>query len=170
MEVTRVSQFYNKLACAEMPISTMQFYIVSLDSIPIHTWLSVKSSGKYAVKKVNSRPFEGGNSIIHCISLDVHRPTERRLNYYVLCALLKASLHFILLSWYTRRINNLSNPCRLTSQLADEEAKREKWLKENIRRRHNYFPFVFNLLRLLGEEEKLQPLIDLAKVPLKKAD
>merc|ERR1711933_501923 len=41
----------------------------------------------------------------------------------------------------------------LNDLIKDEEIKRLKWKNENIRRRHNYFPFILNLIGMLGKKE-----------------
>ena len=60
--------------------------------------------------------------------------------------------------------------CRLKQRLATEDAKHAMWHAENARRKHNYFPFVFNLLRILGEENQLQSLIKIAETKPKPQD
>merc|ERR1712032_1108317 len=51
----------------------------------------------------------------------------------------------------------------LDDLIKNEEQKRIKWKNENIRRRHNYFPFILNLIRILGEKKVLRSLTDKAK-------
>ena len=48
-------------------------------------------------------------------------------------------------------------------KIMEEEELRKKWHKENIRRRHNYLPFIVELLKQLASTEQLIPVYERAK-------
>jgi ubiquitin carboxyl-terminal hydrolase L5 len=52
---------------------------------------------------------------------------------------------------------------QLRGKLAAEDEKFKGWKEENIRRKHNYVPFIMNLLTKLGEKGHLGTLLDQAE-------
>lgn len=54
----------------------------------------------------------------------------------------------------------------LQALITDEEEKMQQYKLENNRRRHNYIPFIVELLKILAKEGKLVPLVREAKQKL----
>ncbi|XP_041374468.1 ubiquitin carboxyl-terminal hydrolase isozyme L5-like [Gigantopelta aegis] len=52
---------------------------------------------------------------------------------------------------------------RLTCLIQEEDQKMKRYKAENIRRRHNYLPFIMELLKILAKEGKLMTLVEKAK-------
>ncbi|XXQ30609.1 Ubiquitin carboxyl-terminal hydrolase [Plasmodiophora brassicae] len=52
---------------------------------------------------------------------------------------------------------------QLKDTIVEEKRKFERWHNENMRRKHNYIPFVFNLLRQLADKDLLTGLVDRAR-------
>ncbi|CAJ0575359.1 unnamed protein product, partial [Mesorhabditis spiculigera] len=52
-----------------------------------------------------------------------------------------------------------SEVARLIDELQQENKRQARWILENRRRRHNYIPFIVDLLRTLAREDKLVPLV-----------
>ncbi|GLI62919.1 ubiquitin carboxyl-terminal hydrolase [Volvox africanus] len=48
----------------------------------------------------------------------------------------------------------------LQEALAIEQAKHRAWRDENVRRKHNYLPFLFNLLKLMASRGELMQLVE----------
>mmetsp|Transcript_42828 Transcript_42828/g.67138 ORF Transcript_42828/g.67138 Transcript_42828/m.67138 type:complete len:113 (+) Transcript_42828:275-613(+) len=64
-------------------------------------------------------------------------------------------------------LHNLLSTSKMTlgdlrAALAEEDDKVARFRKENARRKHNFIPFIIQLLRGLAKKKKLGPLIDSA--------
>lgn len=112
--------------------------------------------------------------------IDVVRPIiEKRMQKYS-----EGEIHFNLMAIvsdrqmiYQKQIDKLLNAdenametddkqteiARLRSLIEDEVVKRKRYRVENIRRKHNYLPFIVELLKMLGEQGQLTPLYEKAK-------
>nr|ADF43187.1 UBCH1m [Chlamydomonas reinhardtii] len=53
----------------------------------------------------------------------------------------------------------------LQEALAAEQAKHRTWHEENVRRKHNYVPFLFQLLKLMAARGQMGPLLERARRP-----
>eukprot|EP00794_Sanderia_malayensis_P015688 gene15688-17270_t len=60
-------------------------------------------------------------------------------------------------------VNIESEIQRYTALVANEDDKMLRYKVENVRRRHNYLPFIMELLKLLGKRGELVPLVEKAK-------
>ncbi|BFZ15383.1 hypothetical protein BsWGS_18422 [Bradybaena similaris] len=113
--------------------------------------------------------------------IDVVRPIiEKRMQKYS-----ADEIHFNLMALvsdrqrvYTKRLQELSSLVensgmansdvlaeisKLKYLILEEERKEQKYKLENVRRRHNYLPFIMELLKILAEDRQLLPLIEKAK-------
>lgn len=106
--------------------------------------------------------------------LDYVRPViEQRMAKYQ-----TGEIHFNLMAviqdkilGYKRQIEALSSQAPINETLlsearirmAEEEDIRRRWSKENVRRRHNYLPFIIELLKFLAADNALQGIYDKAK-------
>uniref|UniRef100_W8BQH6 Ubiquitin carboxyl-terminal hydrolase n=1 Tax=Ceratitis capitata TaxID=7213 RepID=W8BQH6_CERCA len=113
--------------------------------------------------------------------IDVVRPIiEKRMQKYS-----EGEIHFNLmaivsdrLKIYQQKIDELTNTdddsmytdedmqaevAKLRSKMDYEAEKRKRYKVENIRRKHNYLPFIVELLKMLGEQGQLMPIYEKAK-------
>lgn len=118
--------------------------------------------------------------------LDVVRPIIlKRINVYT-----EGEIHFNLMALvsdrkmiYERQLEELLNESNLLSMETDrddteiprlrmlidyEDLKTRKYKLEMARRRHNYFPFLISLFKVLGREKKLIQMYEKAKIRVQK--
>jgi ubiquitin carboxyl-terminal hydrolase L5 len=67
---------------------------------------------------------------------------------------------FLLLATLNEELAGVRSKIRL------EEDKFAQWRVENVRRKHNYIPFILNFIKLLASKNELMPLVDQAKQKL----
>ena len=60
-------------------------------------------------------------------------------------------------------VNDSTGLAELELRVAEEKERRNVWKKENIRRRHNYMPFIVEMLKGLANEGKLMEVYERAK-------
>jgi len=48
-------------------------------------------------------------------------------------------------------------------KISSEKAKHQKWMEENVRRKHNFIPFIFHLLKELARKGKLDDVVEAAQ-------
>lgn len=53
--------------------------------------------------------------------------------------------------------------CEVQDALGAREQERQRWHAENLRRKHNYIPLIFNVLQVLAERDELMALVEQAK-------
>merc|ERR1712216_879008 len=63
----------------------------------------------------------------------------------------------------TQRVEVMSKIEELEVNIKTEDDKFAAWKQENIRRKHNYIPFVMALMKVLAERGQLQPMVTKAK-------
>lgn len=64
---------------------------------------------------------------------------------------------FLLLATLNEQLASVRLKLRL------EEEKFAQWRTENVRRKHNYIPFILNFIKLLASKGELMPLVNQAK-------
>ena len=55
-------------------------------------------------------------------------------------------------------MSNQAGVGEMQLKITEEEDVRRRWRVENVRRRHNYLPFIVELLKSLASKEQLVPV------------
>lgn len=62
-----------------------------------------------------------------------------------------------------KQLETAEHPDSVQIAITQEEERRKQWKTENVRRRHNYLPFIMELLKGLASQEQLMPVYQKAK-------
>jgi len=98
-----------------------------------HEWLAAKLSNSLTAEEAAGQGRFAGIELNHLLSLS---PADLQQN-----------------------VDNISTSLHMVSDRASEEKERRaKWKLENQRRRHNYVPLIFELLKQLAQKNMLEDL------------
>lgn len=141
------------------------FHFVSYVPVSGHLWeLDGLQQGP-----INHGKIEGENWI------DAARPViQKRMEQYA-----TGEIHFNLLGVCEDRIEKIEkeiqnetnqfNISQLKADLETEKNKREQWERDNVRRRHNWMPFVVEIIKHMANQKLLVPAVKKAEEKTKAA-
>ncbi|VDN60157.1 unnamed protein product [Dracunculus medinensis] len=103
------------------------------------------------------------------ISNRIQRYSENEIHFNLLAVISDRKMKYEkrlqeLLEFGMESEENAKEIVELETNIAMEEEKSRKYKIENIRRRHNYMPFIVELLKILAKENKLVHLVEQTKL------
>uniref|UniRef100_A0A0N4Z5X3 Ubiquitin carboxyl-terminal hydrolase n=1 Tax=Parastrongyloides trichosuri TaxID=131310 RepID=A0A0N4Z5X3_PARTI len=103
-------------------------------------------------------------SVVESLSKKIKSYAEGEINFNLMAVcgdkLEKLKADLATLEGAEKTNENLVEAREIERSIKMELEKRERIRKDNIRRRHNYIPFLMELLKILGKDNKLVPLIE----------